>query len=178
MTRTPPTLTELKDTARELLGAAKDSLERARTLIPTIILGDAMDGAAPAIILVEGKTMEDPVAKENLAEQVRKKIDEHGYMYSIMIADTFRMDIDKGRYREADIMQRMFNMGAQDLAKAGFGQLLEQAMVTVQTVTSTTILTMTYSRNEGGQPVSFEPIEERDVTIGHESRFNFFGDRS
>lgn len=164
MTRTPPTMPELKDRALKFLELGRNGLKD-ESFMPVIHCGDAMDGEKDMLITIGGDTMNSEAAKEALASRVKAEIGKHGYTYALFMSDTRRLLIDgKGNNGKLAMSLMRKGMPLTMIAKAGFGTIEEALMVTVGGLgCGTTMISQTYSRANG--------IEDGPVTAFNEPQF-------
>ncbi len=165
MTRTPPTMSELKERALKALEQGRNDMKD-ESFIPTIHCGDAMDGEGDMLVACAGDVMNSEAAKEALAQKVKAEIEKHGYTYAIFVSDTRRLQIT-GDKAKAGLAMTFMRRGVPlaMIAKAGLGTLEEALMVTIGGLgCGTSMVSQTYTRANG--------IEDGPITSFDEPRFS------
>lgn len=175
MTRTPPTIDELRSLGLRLLDSAKEQLRKTKNLTPVIILGDAADGSADMLIGIEGATMNSVTAKDALSAKVRSLIADRGYMHSVMLSDIWGLRCkDESDLRKMRLLHGVMGLSLAEISKSGIGELTESACVWVETVGRTMMLKVDYRRDDEGNVVAFGKLDESSPGLLN-GRFKFFG---
>ncbi len=176
MTRTPPTIEELRGLGLRLLDSAKQQLTDTKNLVPTIILGDPMDGGGDLVVGVFGNLMNSDEAKNALVKKVRGLIAEHGYMHSVSLLDTYILNIepaDERKRRALHVLHGLMGLSLKEISEAGLGKLEERAMVVVEAVGKSMMLWFSYERDDQGSVVKVGEVHEDARGLGG-GRFKFF----
>lgn len=175
MTRTPPTIEDLKSIGRSLLEQSRMDIERDGQTMPRIILGDAVDGSDTQYIMIDPAIMNpNGDSKDKLAAMVREKIAKHGFMHAVFLSDSWVIkldtDDDKRAWALADRLLRGYSY--EQIHKAtDIGELREQVFVTVQTVIGSIGMALQYWRDADGVLSFGEIADMGEMTKG---RFLFF----
>lgn len=175
MTRTPPTLDQLREKGHKLLAGARQQLLETNQVLPVVVLGDSFDGMPDMIIAVRGDF--DNSAKNHFADLIKAKIDEHGFSYSVFMSDTWFIELsDSSQFKTVSRLQEQ-GIGLQQIAAMGLGTLKEQVTLCIEAVDKEDItMGQSYTRDAQGKPVLFGDVAELPPHR-RGGRFKFFGDR-
>ncbi len=174
MTRTPPTIEDLKKLGMSLLDSAKEQLKDGKSFVPTIILGDAADGTGGTVVGIVGDLLNSNEAKDGIVRKVRELIEEHGYMHSVSLLDTYVLGVHRDDRDAALAMRVLQGMGLslKEISALGFGKLEERAVSIVEAVGKSVMLSFTYERDPEGNVVKFGEVDDEAAPLS--GRFKFF----
>lgn len=176
MTRTPPTMEQLKAHAHKVLEESRRQLQAGK-FVPVIGLDDALDGTENCLIVIHPETFSSKAAKNDLARRVRGMIAKHGYSIALSVGDCYAMEHTSEK-EEAAVIALSRSYSLKEIHECfGLGKLIEMLMADVQTVdpSQSFMLRQVYTRNPDRSIAKFEEPEYLDNFVAG-GRFQFFND--
>jgi hypothetical protein len=166
----------LRTRAMEALEDARKELQADKNLTPHVLLTQASDGFGPTVISIDGNIMNDETAKSKLAQYIRSKVDEHGYMAAIFVSDTYTSgELDFETAAKARLVQRVMRSD-QVTAWRALGLPVHEAItVLLETLDSSLVVRQIYRRDSEGSVIEFGTVEEIEGKIS--GRMWFLSDR-